>query len=124
MSIHPLKIGIATPDEFRRMTRDRARGEVTAVSDGPKIWFESLQSAAQVLGGENRALLQIILEKHPASIKELGELTGRKSSSLSRTLKTMERYGIVSLTRERNQIKPIVNATEFQIEFSLGKRCA
>jgi predicted transcriptional regulator len=97
---------------------------MTADSDGPKIWFESLQSAAQVLGGENRALLQTILEKHPASIKELGELTGRKSSSLSRTLKTMESYGIVSLTKERNQIKPVVNATEFQIEFNLGKRCA
>jgi predicted transcriptional regulator len=124
MSKNPLKIGIATPEEFRRMTRARVRGEMTADSDGPKIWFESLQSAAQVLGGENRALLQTILEKHPASIKELGELTGRKSSSLSRTLKTMESYGIVSLTKERNQIKPVVNATEFQIEFNLGKRCA
>ncbi len=124
MSKNPLKIGIATPEEFRRMTRARIRGEMTADSDGPKIWFESLQSAAQVLGGENRSLLQTILEKHPASIKELGELTGRKSSSLSRTLKTMESYGIVSLTKERNQIKPVVNATEFQIEFNLGKRCA
>lgn len=72
------------------------------------------------IAGENRMLLQTILEKHPASIKELGEMTGRKSSRLSRTLKTMERYGIVSLTRERNQIRPIVNATEFQIEFDLG----
>lgn len=124
MSRHPLKIGIATPEEFRRMTRAKVRGEVTADTDGPKIWFESLQSAAQVLGGENRTLLQTILEKHPTSIKELGELTGRKSSSLSRTLKTMERYGIVSLTKERNQIKPVVNATEFQIEFNIGKCCA
>jgi predicted transcriptional regulator len=76
------------------------------------------------LGGENRALLQTILNKHPASIKELEAMTGRKSSSLSRTLKTMERYGIVSLTKEKNRVKPVVNATEFQIEFGLGKRCA
>ncbi len=124
MSTRPLRIGIATPEEFRRMTRARVRDELHGNSDEPKIWFESLQSTAQVLGGENRALLQTILEKHPASIKELGELTGRKSSSLSRTLKTMERYGIVSLTKEKNQIKPVVNATEFLIEFDLGKRCA
>lgn len=124
MNTRPLRIGIATPEEFRRLTRARIRGELAEDINGPKIWFESLQSAAQVLGGENRALLQTILDKHPASIKELGELTGRKSSSLSRTLKTMERYGIVSLTREKNQVRPIVKATEFQIELNLGKRCA
>ena len=124
MNERPLRIGIAAPGEFRRMTRSILRGERPESQDEPKIWFESLQSAAQVLGGENRALLQVILDKHPASIKELGELTGRKSSSLSRTLKTMERYGIVTLAREKNQVRPVVNATEFLIEFNLGRRCA
>ena len=122
MSNKALKIGIATAEEFRVLTRAVARGEKGRDADGPKVWFESLQSAAQVLGGENKKLLQTILDRHPASIRELEEMTGRKSSSLSRTLKTMERYGIVSLTKVKNQVKPEVNATEFQIEFGLDRR--
>jgi predicted transcriptional regulator len=119
-----LKIGIATAEEFRARTRAIARGEKSRVAEEPKVWFESLQSAAQVLGGENKKLLQTILDRHPASIKELEAITGRKSSSLSRTLKTMERYGIVSLTKVKNQVKPEVNATEFQIEFGLDRHSA
>jgi len=122
MSPKTLKIGIATAEEFRALTRAIARGEKERDAGGPKVWFESLQSAAQVLGGENKKLLQTILDRHPASIRELEEMTGRKSSSLSRTLKTMERYGIVSLTKVKNQVKPEVNATEFQIEFGLDRR--
>jgi predicted transcriptional regulator len=124
MSPKILKIGIATAEEFRTLTRTIARGEKGRGCDEPKVWFESLQSAAQVLGGENKKLLQTILDRHPASIKELEEMTGRKSSSLSRTLKTMERYGIVSLTKVRNQVRPVVNATEFQIEFGLNRHSA
>lgn len=68
--------------------------------------------------------IDLVKATGPASIKELEEMTGRKSSSLSRTLKTMERYGIVSLTKVKNKVKPEVNATEFQIEFGLNKHSA
>ena len=71
MNPKPLKIGIATAEEFRTLTRAIARGEKCRKADEPKVWFESLQSAAQVLGGENKKLLQTILDRHPASIKEL-----------------------------------------------------
>ncbi len=124
MNPKTLKIGIATAGEFRALTRAIARGEKSRNVTEPKIWFESLQSAAQVLGGENKKLLQTILDRHPASIRELEEMTGRKSSSLSRTLKTMERYGIISLTKVKNQVRPEVNATEFQIEFGLDTHSA
>ena len=83
MSPKALKIGIATAEEFRALTRAIARGEKSRKADEPKVWFESLQSAAQILGGENKKLLQTILDRHPASIKELEEMTGRKSNSLS-----------------------------------------
>jgi predicted transcriptional regulator len=36
---------------------------------------------------------------HPASLQELADRTGRRTSNLSRTLKTMERYGFVRLHR-------------------------
>jgi predicted transcriptional regulator len=45
----------------------------------------------------------------------LAEATGRKTSNLSRTLKTMSNYGIVELKREHNHVRPVAKATEFRI---------
>ncbi len=67
------------------------------------------------MSDENRALLQVIKETNPQSITCLAEMTGRKPGNLSRTLKTMANYGIVEMKRERNQVRPVVKATEFRI---------
>jgi predicted transcriptional regulator len=85
-----LKVGIMSRQDYRKRTIAIAKGEYRPAEDEPKLWFESLQSMAQVLGGENQKLLALILEKQPQSLKELAELCGRKSSNLSRTLKTLE----------------------------------
>lgn len=53
-----------------------------------------------MLSDRNRTLLATLREAQPRSLAELAELTGRKKSNLSRTLTTMERYGIVRLARE------------------------
>jgi predicted transcriptional regulator len=74
-----------------------------------------MRSAAEVLSDSNRALLKAIQETAPRSMAELAQVTGRQPGNLSRTLRTMERYGLVSLRREKNQIRPVANATEFQI---------
>ena len=79
------------------------------------FWFVSMKSLAEVLSDENRALLHVITEMQPQSISALAEVTGRKPSNLSRTLKTMSHYGIVDLKRERNQVRPVAKATEFRI---------
>lgn len=63
----------------------------------------------------NRALLKVIKNSQPESISSLAEMTGRKVSNLSRTLKTMSNYGIVEMIRERNHVRPIAKATDFHI---------
>jgi predicted transcriptional regulator len=40
-------------------------------------------------------------------------------SNLSRTLKTLERYGIVELHKENRNLVPEVKATQFHIEFGI-----
>ena len=75
---------------------------------------------AQVLSNENQELLRIINERDPKSLKELELLSGRKRSNLSRTLKTMSRYGIVDLVKKDRAIKPVVKATDFKVEFGLN----
>lgn len=64
------------------------------------------QSMAQVLSEDNQRLLEVISEKKPASLKELSQLTGRKTSNLSRTLKTMNHFGLVALEKQEKENRP------------------
>jgi predicted transcriptional regulator len=63
----------------------------------------------KVLSNKNRALLNLIVATQPDSLQDLAARTGRKTSNLSRTLKTMERYGFVRLHRGiRGKVRPAV----------------
>ena len=59
-----------------------------------------MRSLAEVLSDQNRGLLKVIQEAKPQSISTLAKLTGRKTSHLSRTLKTMSNYSFVEMRRE------------------------
>lgn len=115
-----LKVGILSKDGYKRRTIAIAKGEYSPRKGEPKVWFESIQSLAQILSSQNQELLRIIEEQEPSSLKELEELTGRKSSNLSRTLHTLETYGIVELRRAERAIRPVVKATDFEVEFGLN----
>ena len=112
-----LKIGIISREDYKKRIIAIARGEYKPRKSEPKIWFESVQSMAQVLSSENQKLLRIIQEQKPASLKELELVSGRKRSNLSRTLNTMSRYGIIDLVKQKRTVKPIVKATDFKVEF-------
>ncbi|RAI41944.1 hypothetical protein CH341_20615 [Rhodoplanes roseus] len=85
----------------------RVVAEPTAAT-GPKRWFDSDRTAETVLGTttsaeamvkllseENLALLHLISERRPGSLRELATLANRKESNLSRTLKKLRSAGIV-----------------------------
>jgi len=104
-----LKIGIASYDEMKARTMAIAKGEHKPKRGEPKVWFTSMESLARILSDRNRALLELMIEREPTSIAELAEHSGRAKSNLSRTLKTMERYGLVVLEKgPRGRIKPRV----------------
>ena len=105
-----LRVGIASLEQYKSRTMAIARGEYVPAPDEPKVWFQSLETMSQVLSDKNRALLAVIVKTQPQSIKELAERTGRAKSNLSRTLKTMERYGLVHFEEgPGRQIAPRVN---------------
>lgn len=115
-----MHVGIMSREEFKKRTIAIAKGEYKPRKDEPKIWFESLQSFAQVLSDDNRLLLHVIEEQNPKSISELGALTGRNKSNLSRTLHTLAGYGIVDLVRESaRELIPRVKATHFKLEVGI-----
>ena len=118
-----LKVGIASYEDFKARTMAIARGELKPASDEPKIWFTSIESLAKVLSDRNRELLAMIAESSPSSLHELAEKSGRALSNLSRTLKTMERYGLVQFEKGVGRTRiPRVMYTD--IEFGLPLRAA
>jgi predicted transcriptional regulator len=119
MTQKTMKIGIASYEDFKSRTLAIARGELKPQPDDPKVWFTSTESFAKVLSSRNRALLATIAETHPESLQELADRTGRKPSNLSRTLKTMARYGFVELHKgERGKIRPEVPFQSISLELA------
>lgn len=110
-----LIFGVTRQAEIRARARAIARGEHPPAVGEPKIWFTSMRSLAVVLSDDSRALLRVVREHQPEPLSRLAELTGRAPSNLSRTLKTMERYGLVELHRQDRQVRPVVTAHEFVI---------
>jgi len=115
-----LKIGIMPREEFQKRILDIAAGRVTPKRSEPKIWFSSMKSLGEVLSDNNMRLLSLIKTHNPETIAELARLSGRQSSNLSRTLKTMEKYGIVELKKNAQSVQAIAKATEFDIHYAIA----
>ena len=115
-----MNVGIMSREEYKNRTIAIANGTYRPKKNDPKIWFESIKSLSQVLSNENQNLLRLIIEHKPQSLSELEEISQRKKSNLSRTLKTLERYGIVSLRKRNDRVIPTVEATDFKVEFGLN----
>src|ERR1039457_6300088 len=116
-----LRVGIASYEQMKARTVAIARGEYRPAAGEPKVWFTSAESFARVLSDRNRAVLGIIAESSPESLARLAELTGRKKSNLSRTLKTMERYGFVHVSHgPRGSVIPRVPYERISLTLQLS----
>jgi predicted transcriptional regulator len=115
-----LHIGIASYEEMKARTLAIARGEFKPKPGDPQVWFPSPESFAKVLSNKNRALLQVIQKERPESILALSTATGRTTGNLSRTLRTMERYGLVRLHRgARGMVRPEVPFRDVRLKVEL-----
>ena len=116
-----LKIGIASYEKMKARTLAIARGKYKPGRGEPNIWFTSMDSFAKVLSDRNRSLLNLIVEAQPESMAELAALSGRAKSNLSRTLHTMERYGLVQLKKKAGgKIVPHVPYKEIVLDVPIG----
>ena len=116
-----LKVGIASYEDMKTRTVAIARGELRPKPGDPKVWFTSPESLAKLLSDHNRALLAQIAGTQPWSLHKLATTTGRTPGNLSRTLKTMERYGLVRLHKgERGELRPEVPYRDVQLEMTLS----
>lgn len=116
-----LRVGIAGYEDMKARTMAIARGEHRPQRDEPKVWFPSLESFAKILSDRNRVLLMMIAEEEPSSLAELAEISGRAKSNLSRTLRAMERYGLVHLEKGyRGRIAPRVPYSDITLDVPIG----
>ena len=114
-----LKIGILSRKDYKARTLAIARGEYVPAKSEPKVWFESVHAVSQVLSDQNRELLKLINETNPQSLGDLAKKSGRATSNLSRTLRNMERYGLVHFEQGPNrQLAPRVNYSGVELEMS------
>lgn len=112
-----VRVGIASKETCEKRATAIAQGKYVPAKNEPKVWFESLLSFSQVLSDHNRALLKLIIQNPPMPLNELAELSGRERSNLSRTLRNLERYGIVELkTGPNRQLVPTVNCSSVELE--------
>ena len=115
-----LKIGIADYERMKAHTMAIARGEHKPAPGEPTVWFTSIESFAKVLSQRNRELLEMIGREKPGSVTELAAVSGRSKSNLSRTLKTMSRYGLVELKEgKRGTLVPRTPYDRVRLDISL-----
>jgi predicted transcriptional regulator len=123
--VKAIRVGIMPLERVRDYTLAIAKGTYKRKPTEPKIWFTSIKSFAAVLSDENRELLRIIHDNKPESIADLEQMTGRKASNLSRTLRTMSNYGLVRLEdgsqrRGRRAVKPVAVARCVNLTLDIG----
>jgi predicted transcriptional regulator len=110
-----LRIGIRSHDEGKSRLLAIARGEIKPKSDEPVVWVSSLASLAQLLSEENLKLLRLIGENKPDSLTQLAELSGRALSNLSRTISTMESYGLIEIIEHGRNKSPRLTCDHIEI---------
>jgi predicted transcriptional regulator len=85
-----------------------ARGDRPSAQE-PKVWVSSLDALFKVLTEKNMLLLELIRNSEPQSLTELAKRTDRALPNLTRTLRSLERLGIVAIEARRDGTKvPVV----------------
>ncbi|WP_246291472.1 transcriptional regulator [Paraburkholderia fynbosensis] len=65
--------------------------------------------------------MPLIAKTNPSSLSELAGTSGREKSNLSRTLKTMERYGQVRFEKgDGREVAPRANYASISLEMSFA----
>ena len=116
-----LRIGIAPRDYIRERTIAVAKGRPLARHE-PRHWVSSLDALARVLNEKNMLLLEMIRASQPQSLTELAELSGRAKSNLSRTLHSMEGFGLIAFKDlSDGRRAPVVPYDKLRFEWPLAR---
>jgi predicted transcriptional regulator len=104
-----------------RKSLSELREEMRAVARGGRK-ASSLPAAPLLaaLSREALELLAVLLRKHPASVSELVELTGRAQPNISRSLQLLARYRLIQLVREGREVRAEPIARAVRVDLATG----
>jgi predicted transcriptional regulator len=104
-----------------RKSLSELREEMRAVARGERK-ASSLPAAPLLaaLSREALELLAVLLRKHPASVSELVELTGRAQPNISRSLQLLARYRLIQLVREGREVRAEPIARAVRVDLATG----
>ncbi len=104
-----------------RKSLSELREEMRAVARGERK-ASSLPAAPLLaaLSREALELLAVLLRKHPASVSELVELTGRAQPNISRSLQLLARYRLIQLVREGREVRAEPIAKAVRVDLATG----
>ena len=113
-----LRFGIASVAEQRVRSLAIASGTLQRAEDDPNVWFPSVSAAMRVLSDENMALLKYIREERPESVSKLAVALGKQAPNVSRSLHTMEQFGLVRMVKQGRVVKPEALAERVLVAFA------
>ena len=114
MTKKTIKIGIISRGNYKNRTIAIARGKYKPRRGEPKVWFESVQSMAQVLSSENQELLRIIEEKKPESLKQLEAADYNFDLVITDlVMPNISGVAITSILKKHNPRMPIIAITGY-----------
>ncbi len=104
-----------------RKSLTELREEMRAVARGErKASFLPAAPLLAALSREALELLAVLLRKHPASVSELVELTGRAQPNISRSLQLLARYRLIQLVREGREVRAEPIAKAVRVDLATG----
>lgn len=100
-------------NELKEEMRSVARGERRP---------EPLPAASLLaaLTPEALELLRVLLQERPRNVSQLGELTGRAQSNISRSLQLLARHRLIRLVREGREVRPEPVARTVRVDLATG----
>jgi predicted transcriptional regulator len=103
-----------TLDQFKEDWKAIEKGSAPKlVAKEPVLLFSDLGMVSKVLSQERLRLIQMIREKHPASVSELAVMLGRAQANVHRDVHYLAELGILELKRIKEEGKPEAVQPEF-----------
>lgn len=99
--------------QLREEMRAVARGDRTA----PPRPAAPLLAA---LSPEAMDLLTVVIGRHPGTITELAQMTGRAQPNVSRSLQQLERHGLLRLVKEGREVRPEARVLKLHVDLATG----
>ena len=107
---------VADEKERRKVVRELFHAmDTNCVLPHKKMIVLTVDLFPKIFSAERLRILQTLKKQQPESITELAAMLQRPFESVHRDVKALEEYGLISLTKEKRSVIPVV-AGKVQIE--------